>query len=74
MTAALEAEAGKLPETDDLRASLEILADDLLPIGETWRESLTLTQLCLEAAPAELLPFLPEAAAREAAARGGAAP
>ncbi|HET8714551.1 MAG TPA: hypothetical protein VFM16_01920 [Holophagaceae bacterium] len=66
VAAALEAEAGKLPEADDLRASLEVLADDLLPIGETWRESLTLTQLCLEAAPAELLPFLPEAAAREA--------
>jgi len=58
--AALDAEAAKLPETDDLRMSLEALAADLAPIGETYRESLTLTQLCLEEAPAELLPFLPD--------------
>ena len=64
--AALGAEAAKLPETDDCRASLEALAADLEPFGETWKESLTLTQLCLEDAPAELLPFLPEQAAREA--------
>ena len=58
--AALEAEAVKLPEEDDCRASLEALAADLIPFGETWKESLTLVQLCLEEAPAELLPFLPE--------------
>jgi hypothetical protein len=58
--AALDAEALKLPEGDDLRASLEALAADLAPFGETWKESLTLTQLCLEEAPSELLPFLPD--------------
>lgn len=58
--AALDAEAAKLPEGDDLRESLEALAMDLAPFGETWKESLTLTQLCLEEAPAELLPHLPD--------------
>ncbi|HET6329501.1 MAG TPA: hypothetical protein VFF76_01815 [Holophagaceae bacterium] len=58
--AALDAEAAKLPEGDDLRESLEALAADLAPFGETWKESLTLTQLCLEEAPSELLPFLPD--------------
>ena len=58
--AALEAEAAALPEGDELRASLEALAADLAPFGETWKESLTLVQLCLEEAPAELLPFLPD--------------
>ncbi|HZU53739.1 MAG TPA: hypothetical protein VFF77_07570 [Holophagaceae bacterium] len=58
--AALDAEAVKLPEGDDLRESLEALAADLAPFGETWKESLTLTQLCLEEAPAELLPHLPD--------------
>ena len=57
---ALDAEAAKLPEGDDLRMSLEALAADLAPFGETWKESLTLTQLCLEEAPSELLPFLPD--------------
>ena len=64
--AALETEALKLPEGDDLRESLEILAADLAPIGETFKESLTLVQLCLEEAPAELLPYLPEEAAASA--------
>lgn len=58
--AALDAEAAKLPEGDGLRESLEALAADLTPFGETWKESLTLTQLCLEEAPAELLPHLPD--------------
>jgi hypothetical protein len=58
--AALETEAANLPEGDDLRESLEALAADLTPFGETWKESLTLTQLCLEEAPSELLPFLPD--------------
>lgn len=64
--AALEAEIAKLPEGDECRGSLEALAADLTPFGETWKESLTLTQLCLEDAPAELLPYLDEAAARGA--------
>ena len=58
--AALDAGSAKLPEGDDLRMSLEALAADLAPFGETWKESLTLTQLCLEEAPSELLPFLPD--------------
>lgn len=64
--AALDMETAKLPEGDDLRASLEALAADLAPFGETWKESLTLTQLCLEEAPAELLPFLPDETAKAA--------
>ena len=64
--AALDAEAAKLPEGGDCRASLEALAADLAPFGETWKESLTLVQLCLEEAPAELLPFIPEDAAQAA--------
>ncbi|MBS1766531.1 MAG: hypothetical protein JST05_03890 [Acidobacteria bacterium] len=63
---ALEAEAAKLPEGDECRESLGALAVDLEPFGETWKESLTLTQLCLEDAPSELLPYIPEAAAKEA--------
>lgn len=60
VVAALEVEAARLPESSDLRQTLEALAADLTPFGETWKESLTLTQLCLEEAPSELLPFLPE--------------
>ncbi len=58
--AALEGALASLPPGDDLRESLEALAADLAPLGETWKESLTLTQLCLEEAPSELLPFLPD--------------
>jgi len=60
VVAALESEATRLPEGSDLRGTLETLAADLTPFGETWKESLTLVQLCLEEAPSELLPFLPE--------------
>ena len=63
---ALKTEALKLPSGDDLRESLEALASDLTPIGETFKESLTLVQLCLEEAPAELLPCLTEEAAASA--------
>lgn len=63
---ALEAEAAKLPEGNDCRASLEALIADLEPFGESWKESLTLTQLCLEDAPSELLPHIPEDAAKAA--------
>ena len=64
--AALEAEAVKLPKGDGLRESLETLAADLAPIGEVFKESLTLVQLCLEDAPAELLPYLTEEGAASA--------
>ncbi len=60
VVAALGQEAERLPAGSDLRDSLEALASDLTPFGETWKESLTLTQLCLEEAPAELLPHLPD--------------
>ena len=64
--AALEAEVLTLPEGHELRETLAALAADLTPMGETYRESLTLTQLCLEEAPAEVLPFLPEEIAAQA--------
>jgi hypothetical protein len=50
------AEAGA-PEP--LAEVLETLAANLTPVGEAFQQSLILTQLCLEEAPAELLPFLP---------------
>ena len=55
----LGAEVEALDEADDLREALETLASNLTPVGESFRQSLTLTQLCLEEAPADLLPHLP---------------
>lgn len=48
-----------LPEEDGLREELEGLSANLTPLGEPYRQSLIVTQLCLEEAPAELLPFAP---------------
>jgi len=48
---------------EDLAESLAELADNLSPVGESFQQSLILTQLCLEEAPAELLPFAPAGAA-----------
>lgn len=45
---------------DELAELLADLATNLTPVGENYQQSLTLTQLCLEEAPAELLPFVPE--------------
>lgn len=59
----LEAEAAALPETHPLAEVLETLAANLTPVGESYRQSLTLTQLCLEEAPADLLPHAPPGAA-----------
>jgi hypothetical protein len=56
----LEAAAATLPEEDPLVDILETLSANLTPVGESYRQSLTLTQLCLEEAPAELLPHTPE--------------
>jgi cell division protein ZapA (FtsZ GTPase activity inhibitor) len=56
---ALEASLETLAEEDPLREALENLATNLTPLGEPYRQSLILTQLCLEEAPAELLPFAP---------------
>lgn len=55
----LEAESEGLPEADPLAELLDHLAANLTPVGESYRQSLTLTQLCLEEAPAELLPHVP---------------
>jgi hypothetical protein len=55
----LETEAQGLPEDAPLTEILETLAANLTPVGESFRQSLILTQLCLEEAPAELLPHLP---------------
>jgi hypothetical protein len=43
-----------------LAEHLTELADNLSPVGESFQQSLILTQLCLEEAPADLLPFTPE--------------
>jgi len=55
----LETEAEGLPEEAPLAEVLETLAANLTPVGESFRQSLILTQLCLEEAPAELLPHAP---------------
>jgi len=44
----------------ELAESLAELADNLSPVGESYQQSLVLTQLCLEEAPGDLLPFAPE--------------
>ncbi|NWJ41115.1 MAG: hypothetical protein HXX12_09115 [Geothrix sp.] len=56
----LEAEAEALPEDSPLAELLETLSANLTPVGESYRQALTLTQLCLEEAPADLLPHAPE--------------
>lgn len=54
--------------TDEaLAETLETLAANLMPMGETYQQSLILTQLCLEEAPAELLPHTPEGVAETSA-------
>lgn len=54
----LEAEGTALPEGAPLAEVLETLAANLTPVGESYRQSLILTQLCLEEAPADLLPHV----------------
>lgn len=54
----LEAAAVTLPEDAPLAEILDTLATNLTPVGESYRQSLILTQLCLEEAPAELLPHV----------------
>lgn len=61
----LEAMSESLPEDAPLRDILETLATNLTPVGESYRQSLILTQLCLEEAPAELLPHVPQGQASE---------
>ena len=55
----LEAEASALPEDLPLAELLDTLAANLTPVGESYRQALILTQLCLEEAPAELLSHAP---------------
>lgn len=59
----LEAEAENLPGASPLAEQLETLAANLTPVGESYRQALILTQLCLEEAPADLLPHAPEGSA-----------
>jgi hypothetical protein len=47
---------------ESLAEVLETLSANLTPVGEAFQQSLILTQLCLEEAPAELLAFVPEGA------------
>ena len=56
----IEAEAETLPEDAPLAELLDTLAANLTPVGESYRQALTLTQLCLEEAPADLVPHAPE--------------
>jgi hypothetical protein len=56
----LEAQAETLPGDSPLGETLDTLAANLTPVGESFRQALILTQLCLEEAPAELLPHVPE--------------
>jgi len=43
----------------DLEEALLTLSANLVPTGATYRQQLILVQLCLEDAPADLLPFAP---------------
>lgn len=54
------AEAEQLDEDAPLTEILDTLAANLTPVGESYRQALILTQLCLEEAPADLLPHAPE--------------
>ncbi|MCE1205621.1 MAG: hypothetical protein LWW79_13570 [Holophagaceae bacterium] len=56
----LEAEAEALAGDSPLAELLDTLSANLTPVGESYRQALTLTQLCLEEAPADLLPHVSE--------------
>ena len=51
---AIETEVEGMPE-GELQELLDTLAANLTPMGENFQQSLTLTQLCLEEAPKDLL-------------------
>jgi hypothetical protein len=53
-------ESSASTEDDALSGILDTLAANLTPLGENFQQSLILTQLCLEEAPKDLLPFAPE--------------
>ena len=46
-------------EEEDLAELLDALSANLTPMGEPLQQGLVLTQLCLEEAPKDLLPFVP---------------
>jgi hypothetical protein len=52
-------EGSSQAEDPALAEILDALAANLTPVGENYQQSLTLTQLCLEEAPKDLLPFAP---------------
>ena len=54
----LEETIGSVQE-EALAEALDTLAANLTPMGESLQQSLVLTQLCLEEAPKDLLPFTP---------------
>ena len=56
-----------LAESSDgeLSEILGTLSANLTPVGGSYKQLLTLVQLCLEEAPAELLPFTPEGCAAQ---------
>lgn len=57
---AVEALEGFVDQAEgDLADELDDLVGNLSPMGETYQESLTLTQLCLEDAAEHLVAFLP---------------
>jgi hypothetical protein len=56
----IEAAAETLPAETPLADLLDTLAANLTPVGESYRQALILTQLCLEEAPADLLSYAPE--------------
>jgi hypothetical protein len=64
---ALEAMLEHLEEDDPVAEVLDTLGSNLTPVGENWQQSLTLTQLCLEEAPADLLPHIPSGHVAESA-------
>lgn len=51
--------AAEQTDDEELCAHLETLSVNLLPVGENFRQSLTLTQLCLEEVPKDLVSFIP---------------
>jgi len=53
-------ESSSHTEDDALSSILDTLAANLTPLGENLQQSLILTQMCLEEAPKDLLPFVPE--------------
>ncbi|MFZ9834494.1 MAG: hypothetical protein ACO3D2_00440 [Holophagaceae bacterium] len=51
--------AAEQTDDEELSTQLETLSVNLLPVGENFRQSLTLTQLCLEEVPKDLVAFIP---------------